>query len=322
MGVIALQGSSQASLIESLLLKAIGAEEMEKRKLLCGDPYNFQGDERDIIFISMVVAENETFAASTTQNHQKRFNVAASRARDQMWLFHSPTINALSSTCLRRRLLDHFINPKSHITNALGDEAEFLREKAFSANRQIEKPPNPYESWFELDVALMIATRGYRVIPQYPSIENKRIDLVVEGEISKLAVECDGDTWHGPDEYEKDMDRQRRLERAGWEFFRVRGSTFSADPEASLEPLWSMLREHKIYPVGEQSSSFSSDRAKEPDKKTSEDITSNSTDSSNTEASSEATNAPSDNQTKTNKLEEREFISPQNISSSKLYPLS
>ena len=213
--------------------------------------------------------------------------------------------------------MDHFINPKSHITNALGDQADFLREKAFSANRQIENPPNPYESWFELDVALMIATRGYRVIPQYPTIENKRIDLVVEGEISKLAVECDGDRWHGPDEYEKDMDRQRRLERAGWEFFRVRGSVFSADPESSLEPLWLMLREHKIYPVGEQSSSFRSDRAKETDKNTGEDKTSNSTARSNTETTLEVTKATSNDQTKKHTLEEKELISSQNISTPK-----
>jgi hypothetical protein len=39
----------------------------------------------------------------------------------------------------------------------------------------------------------------------------------------RLAVECDGDEWHGPDRYEQDMARQRDLERAGWQFVRFRG---------------------------------------------------------------------------------------------------
>ena len=49
------------------------------------------------------------------------------------------------------------------------------------------------------------------------------------------------------------------------------------------------------------------------------DETSNFTDSSNAEASSEPTNAPSDNQTKTDKLEEREFLSTQNSQSGHIF---
>ncbi|MCK7479768.1 MAG: hypothetical protein M0C28_22595 [Candidatus Moduliflexus flocculans] len=41
-GVITLQGEAQAYLIEDLLLKSIGAEEMQKRRLICGNPYSFQ----------------------------------------------------------------------------------------------------------------------------------------------------------------------------------------------------------------------------------------------------------------------------------------
>lgn len=47
----------------------------------------------------------------------------------------------------------------------------------------------------------------------------KRIDLVIEGNQAQLAVECDGDFWHGPEQDEKDSERQRMLERCGWQFF-------------------------------------------------------------------------------------------------------
>ena len=248
MGVIILQGQSQAQLVENMLVKELGVEEMEQRKLICGNPYDFQGDERDIIFLSMVAAPNQRIGAFTKATDHRRFNVAASRAKDQMWLFHTATVNDLSETCLRRRLLEFFNNPEGQITQALGEEAEQLREKTRSANRGIEKPPSPYDSWFEVDVCLAIATKGYRVIPQY-RIAGKSIDLVVEGKESQLAVECDGDHWHGADRYQEDMERQRKLERAGWQFHRIRESSFYANREKDLEDVWAKLCELNILPV-------------------------------------------------------------------------
>ena len=86
-------------------------------------------------------------------------------------------------------------------------------------------------------------------MPQF-EIAGYRIDLVVEGMEGRLAVECDGDAWHGAERYEDDMARQRMLERCGWSFWRVRGSTFYRNPEATLEGLWSTLHRlgiHLIY---------------------------------------------------------------------------
>jgi len=246
MGVIVLQGEAQAYHIEEKLLQKIGAEEMENRRLICGNPYSFQGDERDIIFLSMVAANDETrLTAITKAADQRRFNVAASRAKDQMWLFHSATINDLSKQCIRRRLLEYFLTPTSHIAQALGKDAEELREKAFRANRMNEKAPLPFDSWFEVDVTLQIAGKGFRVVPQY-EFADKRIDIVIQGEKSQLAVECDGDFWHGADEYSADTERQRKLERCGWKFFRIRESRYYADPEKALEPLWSLLEQMGI----------------------------------------------------------------------------
>lgn len=248
MGVIVLQGEAQAYLIESLLLQRLGAEEMESRKLICGNPYSFQGDERDVIFLSMVAAPNERIGALTQEADQRRFNVAASRAQDQMWLFYSATANHLSEHCFRRRLLEYFTNPMSRINQALGEDAEALIEKAYRANRTIEKAPAPFDSWFEVDVALHIAGQGHRVVPQF-EFADKRIDLVVQGEKAQLAVECDGDFWHGPDEYVADTERQRKLERCGWQFYRVRESSYYAAPEKALGGLWDQLRRMGIKPL-------------------------------------------------------------------------
>ncbi|MEH6906236.1 AAA domain-containing protein [Neobacillus drentensis] len=230
MGVISLQNEGQAQLIEKKLLQEIGPEEMEKRNLICGDAYAFQGDERDIMFLSMVAAPGETaMKALTTEKDKRRFNVAVSRAKDQLWLFHTPTVNDMrNQEDMRYQLISYCENPEReiHTTN---------REKC--------------ESDFERVVYDQITAKGYRVIPQF-EVAGYRIDLVVEGEKGRIAVECDGDYWHGPERYDHDMNRQRILERCGWRFWRVRGSEYYYNPEKALDPLWETLKQYQIEPSG------------------------------------------------------------------------
>jgi len=75
-----------------------------------------------------------------------------------------------------------------------------------------------------------------------------RIDLVVEDSRNRLAIECDGDEWHGIEQYEHDVTRQRILERCGWRFYRIRGYEYYHDPIFSLKPLWEMLDAMGISP--------------------------------------------------------------------------
>lgn len=245
MGVVVLQGKAQAGLIEDQLLKKLGAEEMERRRLVCGDSSNFQGDERDIMFLSMVAAPNERIGPLTKAADERRFNVAASRARDQMFLFHSVTRNDLSTFDLRRRLLEFFEDTRPDQIS--GIDRDELEHRATQDNRGIIDQPAPFGSWFEVDVALELARKGFNVIPQY-EVAGRHIDLVVEGGRARLAVECDGDDWHSVDRYEADMHRQRMLERCGWEFFRVRESAFRSNKESALQKLWQTLEERGIYP--------------------------------------------------------------------------
>ena len=52
--------------------------------------------------------------------------------------------------------------------------------------------------------------------------------MVVEGaDDTRLAIECDGDEFHGSNRWPADMQRQRILERAGWVFWRCFASTWS-----------------------------------------------------------------------------------------------
>jgi very-short-patch-repair endonuclease len=167
-----------------------------------------------------------------------------------MILFHSATLNDLNPSCLRHALLKYCQNPAVE-PSPVGDFAvSEIRSLAGSSDRALVPTPEPFESWFEVDVFLKLVDRGYRVIPQH-EVAGYRIDLVVEGMTGRLAVECDGDHWHGPERYEQDMGRQRDLERCGWIFWRLRGSAFALDSEAALRPLWEMLGRSGIHSGGE-----------------------------------------------------------------------
>lgn len=253
MGVISLLGEEQAKLIHTLLSERVGPIETEKRSLHCGDAYAFQGDERDIIFLSMVSApgDDHRIGTLTGGNAEKRFNVACSRAREQMFLFCSVSLNDLSPMCLRYRLLEYCQNPKIEQTTISGINVEQLRIVSQTAKRYEDTPPQPFDSWFEVDVFLQIANRGYRVIPQL-EVAGYRIDLIVEGMQGRLAVECDGDKWHGPERYLEDAARQRQLERGKFKFWRVRGSVYYRDPERAMESLWQTLQQLQIFPKGQE----------------------------------------------------------------------
>ncbi|MFZ5447067.1 MAG: AAA domain-containing protein [Thermodesulfobacteriota bacterium] len=250
MGVIVLQGKAQGELIERILALELDPQVIAERRLRCGVPATFQGDQRDVIFLSMVIAPDKHITAQTTLPAQRRYNVAMSRARDQVWLFHSMQPHDLSKDCLRRRLLFFFLRPS--ILSLETEELERLEKEALRTPRRIGSQPTPYESWFEVDVALELLRRNYRVHPQY-EVAGKRIDLVIEGTESRLAVECDGDAWHGPEEYDRDMARQRQLERAGWTFFRVRESEFYIDRNRTTQDITRVCNELGIIPERQES---------------------------------------------------------------------
>ena len=230
-GVISLLGEGQAELIERKLIARLGEHEMESRRIRCGNAYHFQGDERSVMFLSLVVAagEGRRIGAMTKESDRQRLNVAASRAQDQLWCVRSVSLEELHPDDVRSQLIRYCQNP------ARVDRAE---EEA------------TFDSDFERDVFRHITGRGYRVRTQY-RVGRYRIDLVVEGVRGRLAVELDGDAYHGPERWESDRQRQAILERLGWTFHRIRGSAYYRDPDAALSGLWDRLESLEIRPVND-----------------------------------------------------------------------
>jgi very-short-patch-repair endonuclease len=236
-GVISLVGADQSPRIEQLLRNVVPPNEYHERRILCGAPPHFQGDERDVVFLSMVDQPPEKpplpRRGDPGERFKKRFNVAASRAKDQLWVVHSLDHQRdLQVDDLRWRLLQWAADPAS-------------------ASRRRAEAVSKAESPFEGEVIRRLVDAGYRVKPQY-AVGAYRIDIVVEGDRSRVAVECDGAAFHSTaEQIRSDLVRQALLERMGWQFYRVRGSDFYRDPEAATRHLVARLKELGVEPLGQ-----------------------------------------------------------------------
>ncbi|MFQ3587681.1 MAG: AAA domain-containing protein, partial [Fimbriimonadaceae bacterium] len=234
-GVISLRGSAdargadpQTDRISRLLQAHLGSEEWERfvvqHKFKCGVPPAFQGDERDVVFISVVDAPSDQGNGGPLRlvsegsmpglQYKKRLNVAVSRARNQVWIAHSfdHFESQLRDDDIRRRLMEFAYAPE-----------EWL-ESTRAENPEAESP-------FEQSVYADLVRLGFSVTPQVP-VGNHRIDLVVENRDARVALECDGDAYH--QDAAADLARQLVLERCGWKFVRIRGSEYYRDAQKAI----------------------------------------------------------------------------------------
>src|SRR2546429_1325865 len=223
-GVVSLVGDEQALEIDNLLRAHISPGRYEFHRLLCGNAAQFQGDERDVIFISLVdTAERGPLSMRDQELFKQRFNVAASRARDQMWVVHSLNAhNDLKAEDLRRLLIEH-----------AQDSSRLMRALDAKEKRS--------QSSLEREVMKRLEAAGYNVAAQW-KVGSFRIDLVVEGNGKRLAIECDGDRYHPLERLQEDMDRQSILERMGWIFTRIRSTEFFRNPERTMKPVIEKLQ--------------------------------------------------------------------------------
>ena len=180
---------------------------------------NVQGDERDVIFISVGYGPAEPggrltsmrFGPVNAEGGERRLNVLFTRARARCRVFASfdPADMDLSRTTgAGPRILKRFLDYA-----ATGQIAEHQ-----STGADAESP-------FEEDVARAVRSLGYLADPQVGSA-GFRVDIGVRHPETPgrylLAIECDGAAYHSAlSARERDRHRQAVLEGQGWRFHRV-----------------------------------------------------------------------------------------------------
>lgn len=222
-GIIVLQNSNaQIKALNTAIWQNFSSDFIKERRIKIGNSYEFQGDERDVIILSMVISkkqengETRIVKALTTKEFERSFNVATSRAKEQVILVYSIHPNELSKDCLRYKLITYY--------NTFNKNENTNRD--IKLNTDFEK-----EIYKELRNSNIDVTSHFK-------IGKYEIDFVVDDENGKkIAIECDGDDFKSKEEYEADIIEQDVLTRCGWKFIRLRASQFYANKEKTVSEL-------------------------------------------------------------------------------------
>jgi very-short-patch-repair endonuclease len=192
---------------------------------------NVQGDERDVIMISIGYGRNESgrvakeFGPLNRDGGERRLNVLITRAKLGMEVFSNFRADELELDASAKhgvRALKHFLK------YAETGELDIPRE----TGREADSP-------FELEVMLALRERGYQLEPQVGTA-GYFIDIGVKDPeyLGRyvLAIECDGASYHSS-RSARDRDRLRQgvLESLGWRFHRIWSTDWFRNPGKETE---------------------------------------------------------------------------------------
>lgn len=216
-GIIVLQNSNaQIKAINNSIWKNLSSEFIKDINLKVGTTYDFQGDERDVIILSMIIAckneegEEARYIALTKKEFARSFNVAASRAKEQSILIYSVPLEKLSPECYRYKLISYY-----------NSDVEI--------NKKVENIK--FSTEFERDFYTSALEDGIELKYNF-KIGKYEVDFVYESKNGrKIAIECDGDKYFTQKEFADQLTMQTILERCGWNFIRIRASSYYYNKE-------------------------------------------------------------------------------------------
>jgi very-short-patch-repair endonuclease len=227
----------QVALVDEMVSDAIDPAEWEEHALVVVNPDGFQGDERDVILYSLSWDNNVMPQAALsarqmdTPHIQGMLNVAFTRARDEIHVFHSAPIDTYGMAGSR--------------TGALGEWMAHCAEVQAEGGQRRSGRHGRVDSEFEADVADALRARDVTVMHQYPAC-GFSIDMMCELDGARLGVECDGELYHDDEHGNlrvEDIERQAILERAGHRILRIPYRKWLRDPGGQVERVLAALEE-------------------------------------------------------------------------------
>ena len=203
---------------------------------------NVQGDERDVIFISVGYGRNKLgtmamrFGPLSTEGGERRLNVLISRAKRRCEVFASITDEDIDVERARGRGVAAF---KLFL--------HFARTGKLAPSRA---PGREVDSPFEVQVTDAVKACGYEVHPQV-GIAGFFIDLgIADAEHPGrylLGIECDGESYHrSRSARDRDRLRQAVLEDHGWIIHRIWSLDWFQRPNNELQRLLMAIDAAKV----------------------------------------------------------------------------
>jgi very-short-patch-repair endonuclease len=193
---------------------------------------NVQGDERDVILVSLGYGRtpdgvlHQRFAPiQRAADGHRRLNVLFTRARSKLIVFASIKPEEIQA------------EGKAPGVQVLRNYLIYARDGWLGSDDKVGEPESPFED----AVRRVLVSRGYDVACQV-GVAGYRIDLAVRHPQERarfvLGVECDGATYHSAKSArDRDSLRQENLERLGWRIVRVWSTDWFRDPSSATRRL-------------------------------------------------------------------------------------
>ena len=203
---------------------------------------NVQGDERDVIFVSVGYGKDkdgyfgQNFGPVSNDGGERRLNVLFTRARKQCVIFASIKHDDIRTDVSKHqgpRVLKRFLK--------FAETGEL--DVAVPTTSEMDSP-------FEEDVASVLVSQGYEVDAQVGSA-GFRIDLALKDPDRTnqylLAIECDGARYHSSSwARERDRLRQEVLEGKGWRFHRIWSTDWFYNRADEVQKLLRAIEEARV----------------------------------------------------------------------------
>ena len=197
---------------------------------------NVQGDERDVIFLSVGYGPGpngvvfQRFGPLSQAGGERRLNVAITRARLECVVVASLLPADITSERTGPRLLRGYL--------------EYARGGTGGAQRSLEAAP-PRQSDFEQIVERALVRRGHAVRRQV-GLSDSRVDLAIVNPSDPsrylLGIECDGPTYRNvPTASARDRLRPAVLRGFGWCLHRVWSEDWVRDSESEIAKIEAAL---------------------------------------------------------------------------------
>jgi superfamily I DNA/RNA helicase len=235
MGVISMVGTEQAVVIDTILRKRLTVSEYKKRRILCGNASQFQGDERDVILLSMVDSPTgKPLHLRQRDEAKKVFNVASSRACNQLWVVHSLKPDRdLKPGDLRYKLIKHAQDPIGLRKKTIIKEEVFKSDLQRSVFKELQR-------------------QKYQVLLNF-AVGLRTIDIVAQGEDRRrLAIQCDGECIKTEEDLIFEMEYYMTLRRLNWDISHIRSTEYYTNPEKTFKQLLNRLKKAGITPTREE----------------------------------------------------------------------
>lgn len=248
LGVVAFSTSQRQAISDALELRRRKSPELESffsghadEPFFVKNLENVQGDERDVIFISIGYGRTEegyvamSFGPLNNEGGERRLNVLITRAKSRCEVFTNITADDIDVT-----------KTKSYGIQSLKNFLYFAQHGRLYMTTETGLPA---DSPFEENVAARLEALGYIVRKQIGS-KGFYIDLAIVDAESPgrylLGIECDGAAYHSArSARDRDRLRQQVLEAMGWKIHRVWSTDWFRNPQRELDRLVAAIEKAK-----------------------------------------------------------------------------